>query len=193
MDESGSFSELIGAVLRRWFLQHGEPAPSEAVAAEFAARLHVLVTERGLPRPLAGDERGTAGSMSEAECGPLVARVVAPEESALLREAARQLVKACFYPEFKDCRDSFRLRTADGSCRRQELPRVRDRLSGSHCIDCPHWVALAGDEHERFLAEAWWADAQEFYRHRDVYLPEDFRALRRWLWREARRGGPRPT
>jgi hypothetical protein len=188
MGETGELADIIRRMLQRWFHQHGEPSPAEGEAGDFAARLSAVVADRGLPPPLAEHERGSPGGMSEAECAPLVERIVRTGDSALWREAARQLVKACFYPEFKECRDSFRQRTADGSCRRQELARVRDRLSGSHCVDCPHWVGLPPDRHEEFLASAWCGDREEFRHNRETFLPEDFRALRRWLWREARRG-----
>jgi hypothetical protein len=36
------------------------------------------------------------------------------------------------------------------------------------------------------LAHEWRAGAEELARHRDVFLPEDFRALRRWLHARAR-------
>jgi hypothetical protein len=125
--------------------------------------------------------------MSEEECAPLVARVVAGVEGdALLAEAARQLVKACFYPEFKVCRDSFREVARDGACRRQQLARVRGRISGTHCVDCPHWVALEPAEHVRFVTAEWRMDPADFTAHREVFLPEDFRELRRWLYAAAR-------
>ena len=117
---------------------------------------------------------------------PLVARVIAGSDEPLLAEAARHLVKACFYPEFKVCRDSFREVTADGSCRRQELERVRGRVSGTHCVDCPHWVALEPEAHSEFLAREWRAQPALLMEHRDIFLPEDFRALRRWLHAAAR-------
>ena len=94
----------------------------------------------------------------------------------------QQLVKACFYPEFTVCRDSFRELTKDGGCRRQELDRVRGRVSGAHCVDCPHWVGLTPEAHEKFLTSAWRAEgAGEWAGNRGVFLPEDFRTLRRWL------------
>jgi hypothetical protein len=125
--------------------------------------------------------------MAEEECAPLVARVVAGVEGeALLAEAARQIVKACFYPEFKVCRDSFREVARDGACRRQQLERVRGRISGTHCVDCPHWVALEPAEHVRFVTAEWRGDPAGFTAHREIFLPEDFRALRRWLHAAAR-------
>jgi hypothetical protein len=75
----------------------------------------------------------------------------------------------------------------DGSCRRQELERVRGRISGTHCVDCPHWVALEPAEHATYLKGEWRADPALLHEHGDLFLPEDFRELRRWLHRAARR------
>jgi hypothetical protein len=184
-DHAGEFHRLVAALLTRFFAQNGEPAPSEAARRQFAANLYQLIGERGLPRPLARHERGEPGEMSEAECAPLIARVLDGNIDPSLAEAARQLVKACFYPEFKTCRDSFREVSADGSCRRQDVVRARKRLSGSHCVDCPYWVALRPDQHEKFLARQWRAGEPEFHAHRAIFLPEDFRAVRQWLYAAA--------
>ncbi len=187
MDESAQeFSRLVSAVLARFFAQNAKPPPSGAESAAFGARLWALVAERGLPRPLAACERGAPGEMSDAEIAPLIARVLAGSADAMLTSAAKQLVKTCFYPEFKQCRESFREVAPDGSCRRQELARAGGRVSGAHCVDCPHWMALTPAQHERYLTREWRGDAREFAAHRDVFLPEDFRALRRWLHAQAR-------
>ncbi|MSU65440.1 MAG: hypothetical protein EXS38_04900 [Opitutus sp.] len=187
MDETAAdFERLVGAVLHRFLRQNAQAVPPDAAWAGLTARLWSLVTERGLPAPLAPKESGTPGGMTEAECAPLVARVLGAAPEPLLREAVRQLVKACFYPEFKACRDSFREVASDGACRRQERERARLRVSGSHCVDCPHWVALGAAEHQTFLAGEWKANADEFLAHRDIFLPEDFRALRQWLHVRAR-------
>ncbi len=99
---------------------------------------------------------------------------------------ARQLLKACLNPEFRQCRDSYR-EVVDGVCRRQELARTRGRLSGAHCVDCPYWVALRPEQHAALLAREWLAgDLEEFAAHHEIFLPEDFRALRVFLWRHAR-------
>src|SRR5690348_1635358 len=128
MQHSDQFERIVSAVVVRYFGQNGRPPPSASQLARFAVQLRALVAERGLPRPLGPDEQGAPGGMAEEECAPLVARVVAGVEGeALLAEAARQLVKACFYPEFKVCRDSFREVARDGACRRQQLERVRGR------------------------------------------------------------------
>jgi hypothetical protein len=191
MDHAREFEQRVAAVIGRFFAQNESAAPSAAELGRFAAQLRQLVVERGLPRPLGDDECGAPGGMAEEECAPLVARVVDGLTHPLFADAARQLVKACFYPEFKICRDSFREVARDGSCRRQELARVRGRISGTHCVDCPHWVAFPTDDHERFLRREWHGDTTLFAEYRHVFLPEDFRELRRWLHAAARRaGGP---
>jgi hypothetical protein len=192
MDHDQEFECLVSAVLTRFFAQNGRAAPPATQLTRFAAGLHALIAERGLPRPLNADELGKPGGMADEECAALVARAVAGLDASvvtdpLLADAARQLVKACFYPEFKICRDSFREVARDGACRRQQLERVRGRISGSHCVDCPHWIALEAEEHAAFLAREWIGDTVEFAVWRGIFLPEDFRALRRWLHAAARR------
>lgn len=187
MDEAATeFSARVAAVLARFFAQNAKTPPSAAECASFSARLWALVAERGLPRPLAAHERGAPGELSDKEVAPLVARVLAGSDDGLLATAAKQLVKACFYPEFKTCRDSWHEVDAGGACRRQELARVRTRVSGAHCVDCPHWVALTPAQHEKFLAKQWRSGAADFAASRAEFLPEDFRALRRWLHARAR-------
>ncbi|MCX6954914.1 MAG: hypothetical protein NTV51_22385 [Verrucomicrobia bacterium] len=190
MNETEEFSRLVSALLGRFFAQNGRGAPSGAESAALAARLWALVAERGLPRPLAAGECGAPGGMSEDECAPLVARVLGDgERDELLANAVKQLVKACFYPEFTMCRDSYREPTKDGGCKRQELERVRGRVSGAHCVDCPHWVALTAEQNAELLAREWRVGGAEvFAANRGVFLPEDFRALRQWLHARARFG-----
>jgi hypothetical protein len=180
------FAERIAAILTRYFRQNGHSAPDAATCRGVAERLGAIIQHRGLPRPLRVEELGEPGQMSEAECAPLVEQVLGGESDPLLADAVRQLVKACFYPEFKTCRDSFREVGADGACRRQELNRARRRVSGSHCVDCPYWVALIPTQHEQFLLKHWRTTPAEFDAHRNVFLPEDFRALRQWLYAAAR-------
>jgi hypothetical protein len=181
------FEQIVVTVVTRFFAQNSHVAPPDTQLAQFAAQLSQLVVDRGLPAPLAADEVGTPGGMAEEECARLVERVLAGlTMTPLLADAARQLVKACFYPEFKTCRDSFRETGRDGVCRRQELSRARGRISGSHCVDCPHWIALTPAPHEAYLASEWHGDQGIFFAHRAVFLPEDFRALRQWLHAAAR-------
>ena len=183
---AGEFSRLVDTVVVRFFAQNAKSPPPAAELEALSARLWSLIAERGLPRPLVPEEAGEPEEPCESEYAPLVARAVGGTSDPLLATAARQLVKTCFYPEIKKCRDSFRAVAPDGSCRRQELGRVVGRVSGAHCVDCPHWVELTPTQHAEFLEREWRAGGAEFAAHREVFLPEDFRALRCWLHARAR-------
>lgn len=189
MTPRATFAGLVEAILTRFFQQNGWPPPAAEDRAGIADRLWSLIEERGLPRPLAAAERGEPGEMSDVEVKPLLERVLTPELESRdqLKGPVKQLVKACFYPEFKTCRDSFQELEPDGTCRRQQLARTQLRISGAHCVDCPHWVALSPAQHEKYLRRCWrpegWADLTA---HQDVFLPEDFRALRVFLYQQAR-------
>ncbi|MDB6128265.1 MAG: hypothetical protein JWM35_2161 [Verrucomicrobia bacterium] len=183
------FVQHVVEILERHFRQNGQGIPPISEITGVADRAWALILDRGLPRPLGKSERGEPGEMSDAECAPLLERVL-PDASSTWREPlanpVKQLVKACFYPEFKTCRNSFREVSPDGSCRRQELSRARMRVGGSHCVDCPHWVALTPEQHAKYLAREWRAGAAAFYEHQSIFLPEDFRALRLFLHRAKR-------
>ena len=133
MNEAEEFSRIVGAVLARFFAQNSRTPPTEAERVALGGRLWALGAERGWPRALEEGERGAPGGMSEEECAPLVARVLNGASDELLAGAAKQLVKACFYPEFTVCRDSFREVARDGGCRRQELARARAGERGALC------------------------------------------------------------
>jgi hypothetical protein len=184
------FDRLVTGILRRYCAQNGLPVPAAAEFAACALRLRSVIAARGLPPPLPPGEQGVPGELPEPECDALVAQVLkgaAPATGETIAAPVRQLVKACFYPEFKICRDSFREVSPDGSCRRQQLVRARQRVSGAHCVDCPYWVALTPEQHGRFLARNWRPGGRaELEENRPVFLPEDFRALRRLLHAAAR-------
>jgi hypothetical protein len=174
MNEAGEFSLLVEAVLARFLAQNGRAGLTTEEGRAVGRRLGAVVAERGWPRALADGECGAPGGMSEAG-----------DEG--LANAVKQLVKACLYPEFTVCRESYREAAGDGGCKRQELARVRGRVSGTHCVDCPHWVALTPEQHGAMLARAWRVGgAEALAENRGVFLPEDFRALRRWLHARAR-------
>lgn len=183
-----TLTEFLRPLLQRYFAQTGRVAAAEQVIVALADRLAGLIEERGLPVPLAPGEQGEAQEMSAQEVAPLVDRLLAGwtgAEREALATPARQLVKACFHGEFKVCRDSFREVSPDGSCRRQELKRVRERISGSHCVDCPYWTGLEPEQHWRYLGKEWRSDPAVLTAHREVFLPEDFRRLRRHIRRLA--------
>lgn len=187
MDAStADFRRLVQAVIARFYAQNAQSVPAASILEEFSRRLAEVVTERGLPSPLPAGDPGVPGGLPETEINALVTRLMPSGADEFLTDVARQLVKACFYPEFTVCRDSYRERGKDGACRRQEGDRARRRVSGTHCVDCPHWVALEDASHEAFLAAAWHGGPEQFRANRDIFLPEDFREFRRWLWRRER-------
>ncbi len=182
-DPARPFADLVRPVLERALRQSGHAVPT-AVQALLVERLWALVAARGVPLPLPPGEKGEPGEMPAAVVAPLIEQLVegfASADHEALAAPARQLVKACFQGDFKTCRDSYRELLSDGSCRRQELTRANERISGSHCVDCPYWLSLTPMQHERLLSKAWRGDAAALVAHRDVFLPEDFRALRLFI------------
>lgn len=178
------FQRIVVAIVRRFFAQNAAEPPAATELAGMAERLGGLVQARGLPRDAVPDD--AAVRPGEAEIAALATEVAGGVGGPLGVEAARQLVKACFYPPLVGCRDSFREVTREGVCRRQQLERVRGRISGTHCVDCPHWTALEAGRHAEYLAAEWRMEPAVLVAHRGVFLPEDFRALRRWLQAAAR-------
>ncbi|QYM79309.1 hypothetical protein K0B96_01435 [Horticoccus luteus] len=168
-----AFHPLVAAVLHRFYEQNDRPAPAPAELLAIAARLWQLIEERHPLHP-------SDGELSAADAQACTARVLAHSTDELLAIAARQLVKTCLQPSPAACRNSFRETGADGHCRRQDAARARLRVSGSHCVDCPYWQELDAEDHAVFLAQHWQSgDASEFTSHRELFLPEDYRALRR--------------
>lgn len=167
------FHPLVAAVLHRFYAQNHRPPLAPADVAAFAARLWQLIEQRHPLRP-------SDGELSDADVRACVAFVLPPTSDDLLALAARQLIKTCLQPSPAACRQSFREVGADGRCRRQDPARAQKRVSGSHCVDCPYWLELDADDHAVFLAQNWQSgDEREFTAHRDLFLPEDYRALRR--------------
>ena len=182
-DPALQFADLVRPVLERALRQSGHAVPT-ATQALLVERLWALVVARGVPSPLPPGEKGEPGEMPAAVVAPLIEQILAglaPAEREALAAPARQLVKACFQGDFKTCRDSYRELSPDGSCRRQEIARVRERIGGSHCVDCPYWLSLTPMQHERLLTKAWHGESATLAAHRSVFLPEDFRELRLFI------------
>jgi|GEM_PF-842923 len=181
-----AFVNLAGRCVRRWLQQNERPPLAEALLAGYLVRMWRVVNETGLPKPLAKNEPGQAGEMAGEQVADLAERVYASlglgVQQGDLDTMTRQLLKTCLLPEFRRCRESYR-EVVEGVCRRQELTRARERLSGSHCVDCPYWTALRPDRHAALLVKEWVAaDHEPLIGHQEVFLPEDFRALRIFLW-----------
>jgi len=155
----------VVALLERFQRQQERPRADPALLRAVADRLGELAR----------------GGASAAEPGVLALQFVGPGVDPSLADAVTQLVKAITYPRLKVCRDSYREAGPDGSCRRQVLAQARRRISGTHCVDCPHWLTFGPAEHAAWLRAAWRTDPAEFDVGRGTFLPEDFRALRRLL------------
>ena len=189
-ETAAEFARLAGECLDRFLRQNDRPALPAALREKFLAQLWCVVTAAGLPRPLTKSEQGEPTEMSKDRVAGLIAQVLAglpsSERHLDLDVPARQLLKACLQPEFRSCRDSYK-EVVDGVYRRQELARTRGRISGAHCVDCPYWTALRPEQHAALLAREWLTGGvEEFAAHVEIFLPEDFRALRVFLWRLAR-------
>lgn len=174
-----ALAEQVQVVLVRYLDQnHLAPLPSDR-AAGLAARLVDSVLACGLPSSLPLGPDGPPPEIPASAVDTLAAAVLAGHERTVeLSQPVRQMLKACLQPEFRQCRRSYRAVGNDGVCRRQHLVRARERVSGTHCVDCPYWTVLGAAEHERFLSSQWLGDRAEFAANRAVFLPEDFRALR---------------
>lgn len=184
------FRAHVCRLIKRFVAQNGGPNIADAVLDRIAENVWAIVRRRGLPHPLAPHEQGAPGGMAEDECSALVSEALTgATEYPLVRDAVRQILKACTHPEFKTCRDTFRELSTDGSCRRQELARVLQRVSGTHCVDCPYYISLDAERHAAFLRRNWRAGPEAFEAHRAIFLPEDFRAFRRWIHAAARAPG----
>ena len=160
-----AFEDLVVALLDRFQRQQDGPRSDPALVRTVAARL---------------GEVARAGATT-VEPGALALRIAGPGADPALADAVTQLVKAITYPRLDVCRESYREAGPDGSCRRQQLGPARRRISGTHCVDCPHWLAFGAAEHAAWLRVAWRSDPAGFDAARGVFLPEDFRALRRLL------------
>jgi hypothetical protein len=161
------FEERGVGLLDRFQRQLHRPQVDPAVLRAVAARLGELVRSGRPP----GDP------------GVVAAQVTGPGVDPGLADAVTQLVKAITYPRLGVCRESYRERGPDGSCRRQLVAQARRRISGTHCVDCPYWLAYGPEAHAAWLRTAWQSDPAEFEAARGIFLPEDFRALRRLLSR----------
>jgi len=164
------FERSVGAVVTRFLKQNGlAPADEETLRALAAV----------LMAPVAG---GTTGrELPESVVKEGVARVLAvfstprPE----LTNLAKQLIKGCHQPDKSPCCESYHETDEAGRRRRQELAYDLVRVSGAHCVDCPHWGGWSPEEHADRLAGEWKDGAEVFAADRAVFLPEDFRKLRR--------------
>lgn len=183
-DAAFEFAKLISACLRRFLVQNEKPPLPETELAALAARFWGAVSREASPSSVAELEwRETPVELVEQLAREVLGEGMTPARGADLGVPVRQLLKACLQAEPVRCRESYR-EVVGGHCRRQELARARARISGAHCVDCPHWVRLDPAKNTALLERAWVeGPVSGFQAHRDVFLPEDFRALRIWARR----------
>ena len=167
---SEDFRKRVTAVVTRFLAQNGLASLGEAEFRALATELASPVAEICRGKDELPDEVVKAG----------VARLLAifspprPE----LANLAKQLIKGCHQSDHAQCRESYHETDAAGRCRRQELDYDRTRVSGAHCVDCPYWRKWEPEEHAARLTAEWHDGPAAFAAHREVFLPEDFRALR---------------
>src|SRR5690348_7065872 len=120
-----TFEAQVSRLLNRFMAQNGRPVLTEEESRRIATRLSAIVVTRGLPRRLRPDEMGQPGELPSEEVNAIVREVLQDiSASDATTDVTRQLVKACFYPEFKKCRESYCEVNATGECRRQNVDRA---------------------------------------------------------------------
>lgn len=187
------FEAEVRTIVARMLHQDGGPAVSPGVIEAGICGLWEAAEAIGWPPPLSAGVTRRAGETPGAALEPravaAVAGVEGEAERTRLLPVIRQLLKACVYPEFTECRDSYRAAGVDGRCSRQQPTVAAARISGSPCVDCPYFVTLPQPDHEALLRAGWIGAAAGALRpDSSVFLPKDFRALRRFLWLRSRFG-----
>lgn len=172
------FAHLVAAAMQRMLVQTGlSPATPEELA-RIAEVLAVIGAEAGARWRAQGRGAELPDSLVREWTGRALEAAPGREGEAGFAALVKQLIKGCFQPEPEQCRLSYRELDRMGRCRRQTLDYVRPRLSGAHCVDCPYWT-FAPDEHRAWLAGQWHGGAAEFAASAAMFLPEDFRRLRK--------------
>jgi hypothetical protein len=178
-----AFSLIVQEICKRFFSQMSCIPPSDAYLKSLAASIWSSVHAEGLPRPLAINEIGEAVTLEDSYLGAIVEKILhdLPRHRLddLIHTLCFQIINALLAPEFKACRQSYDKRDATGECARQALDECKDRISGSHCEDCPFFIALSKDQHRKLLSRAFGPEhLNTFLNNTGVFLPEDFRSLR---------------
>ena len=180
---SGAFVGIGLELTKRYFAQQSVLPPSDAYISSLWEGLWAIVLAEGMPRPLAPNEVGEPRTLEDSYLFSLAEKnlIRLPKHRAddVLRTLCIQVFIALLSPEFKACRQSFQGAFAAGQCNRRSVDHCRDRVSGSHCEDCPFFVALSGDQHRKLLGRSFAPSGQAAWNaHVALFLPEDFRALR---------------
>lgn len=172
------FASLVEAVLTRALAQMGRSVLSESELKSIAREVLAIGREGGWAFRFSSSNNELPLEMVRAWQNRL--SVLALGRSDELGNVYKQLLKGCFQASPERCRDSYRETDSAGRCRRQERDYDLNRISGAHCVDCPYWCEKEAEMHLEWLGNQWLRGASELKVGRDIYLPEDFRALRRW-------------
>lgn len=177
-----AFTAIGREITERYFRQIKLGCPSSNYVNHLWSEIWTLVHQEILPPCLAPSEIGAPTGVEEGRLSYLIetllVRLPRHRTDDRLRALAYQVYVALLAPEFRACRQSYTAASIDESCPRQELNHCHDRISGSHCEDCPFFVALTEPHHRRLLKRFWRGDPAQFVQNPDSFLPEDFRALR---------------
>lgn len=176
--EYGEFTRLVLTVVRRGLRQTGQSPLAPVEEEALVAALWAFGGAGGWAVRFGGGREELPADRVAAGVGQVLRAL--PGRSAELSGLAKQVFKACFQPPPPVCRDSYRESDAAGRCRRQERTYDLARLSGAHCVDCPYWEEFAAGPHFGWLSERWRSGRAELEASAEVFLPEDFRELRRW-------------
>ena len=168
---------------KRFFAQQSILPPSDAYLTGLWQNLWSTTLAEGLPTPLASNEIGEPRTLADSYLLSLAEKTLGglPRHRSedLLRTLCIQILVALLSPEFRACRQNFQSKDSVGQCVRHSADHCRDRVSGSHCEDCPFYVALSRDQHRKLLGQSFGPSQQAAWNaHADIFLPEDFRALR---------------
>ena len=180
--DAARFGELATAVLLRYARQNGWSEIDPVTLRPAIVGLQNAIRGMGLPPP------GASGELDDFVLDAILREVTAAGPlDERWEHPVRQIAKACFYSDRDDCCESYCETDKRGRCKRQTLEKGRERISGAHCVDCPHWTDSSPEEHAALLEQAWQPGPIAFADARDIFLPEDYRALRGFIRDLARR------
>lgn len=182
-DPENVFVSIGNEITKRFFTQQEVLPPSDAYITSLWGSVWATVLAEGLPEPLAANAIGEPRTLEDSYLFTLatetLGRLPRHRTEDTMRTLCIQVLVALLSPEFKSCRQSYAEADPAGQCARQSADHCRDRVSGSHCEDCPFFVALSKDQHRKLLGRAFAPDHQAAWAAQtDLFLPEDFRALR---------------
>ena len=190
-DPEAVFVDLGIPVAQRYLSQTGVFPQHTGLIEPMLRATWQIIHRQSLPQPLAKAETGEAQDPDEAKIADLQERVAQQTGRELpesLQTLLYQLLVMLTQPEFKACRLSYLEKGVDGTVERQKADYCEDRISGSHCEDCPYFVALSQEKHERFIGKQWTEDPAEYEEQKSRFLPEDFRMLRIFWYLHIREG-----